>query len=365
MAVSSGGQHGQAGPTASKPTFRLIQILRAFAALMVVAHHTTIMLAQRNHLPIANWISGGSGVDLFFIISGFVMTVSAAPLRQATHPARTFLARRLERIVPMYWIVTTIKLLVLLAVPVLGMNALGSTGHILASYLFFPSLNSQGFFEPVVIVGWTLNFEVAFYLVFAVALALRARPVWIVGPVLLGIVLLPFCHVPAGPVWFTFFRSTLLLEFLFGVLLAMALPAVRCVPWQAGLLLVVLGLGPLVLWKYPNFSYWRGLLWGIPALAVVSGALSMESRWGARSPRWALTLGDASYSIYLVHTFALPAVGLLLNRLKFEWPGEVLISFVGAIIFSTAAGLFSYKLVEQPLTDWFKGRRRTAVPVVR
>lgn len=364
MVVSGGGQHGQAGPTASRPTFRSIQMLRAFAALMVVAHHATIMLAQRNHLPIANWISGGSGVDLFFVISGFVMTVSAAPLRNVLHPARTFLARRLERIVPMYWIVTTIKLLVLFAIPTLGLNAIGRGSHILASYFFFPSQNPQGLFEPVVIVGWTLDFEMAFYFLFALALAFRVRAVWVLTPVLLGVVLVPFLHLPAVPTPFTFFESTLLLEFLFGVFLAMALPTVRRLPWGAGLLLIVLGLWPLVYWKYPNFSFWRGFLWGLPALAVVIGALSMEERWGARSPRWALALGDASYSIYLVHTFALPAVGLLLHRFRAGWAGEVAVSFLGAIILSTASGVLSYRLVERPITDWFKGRRKTAIPAV-
>ena len=362
MMVGGGGQHGQAGPTANRPTFRLIQILRAFAAILVVTHHATIMLAQRNHMAIANWIEGASGVDLFFVISGFVMTVSAAPLRSAVHSARTFLARRLERVVPMYWIVTTIKLVVLLSVPSLGLNAIGSPGHVLASYLFFPSLNPQGLFEPVVIVGWTLNFEMAFYLLFAVALALRAKPVWVLTPLLLGIALLPQLHGFVGPVWLSFFENTMLFEFLFGVLLALALPYVRRLPWLAGALLLLAGAGPLLLWREANFTYWRGLCWGVPALAMVAGAISLEGRWGSRSPRWALALGDASYSIYLVHTFALPAAGLLLRGLRMAWPADVIVAMVLAVALSTAAGLLSYQLVERPITAWFKGRRRTAIP---
>jgi len=100
--------HLQDGPTASRPTYFLIQVLRAIAALMVVVFHTTTMLADRNALPVREWVNGASGVDIFFVISGFVMTVSSAPLRKSRHPARTFMARRIERIVPMYWLVTTL-----------------------------------------------------------------------------------------------------------------------------------------------------------------------------------------------------------------------------------------------------------------
>jgi len=98
-------EHLQDGPTASRPTYRLIQVLRAIAALMVVLHHAFLMLRDRNGLGYGNWINGGAGVDIFFVISGFVMTVSSAPLHSSRHPAWTFLAWRLERIVPMYWLV--------------------------------------------------------------------------------------------------------------------------------------------------------------------------------------------------------------------------------------------------------------------
>ena len=372
MTVGSGGQHGQEGPTASRPTFRLIQILRALAALMVVAHHTTIMLGQRNYLPIGNWLNGASGVDIFFVISGFVMTISTAPLqspptsgaRSAPHPARTFLARRLERVVPMYWLVTTVKVVVLLLVPALGLNALGSVRHVVGSYLFWPSYNPEHAVEPVVVVGWTLNYEMAFYLLFALALAFRRRPLWVIAPALVGLSLWRLTHVLHGPIWLDFYLNTMVLEFLFGMLLGHALPWVRRVPWPVGLLLILGGLLPLFFWREPVAAIERGLFWGVPALAVVGGALSMEGRWGALSPRWMLELGDASYSIYLIHTFALPAVGLLLNRFHHAWPGEIAVSLVAAIVLSTLAGELAYRLVERPVTNWFKGRRRTAVPVV-
>ncbi len=364
MGEGSGGQHGQEGPTASRPTFRLIQILRALAALMVVAHHATIMLEQRNHLAIGTWINGGSGVDLFFVISGFVMTISSVPLRTAPHAARTFLARRLERVVPMYWLVTTVKVAVLLLIPALGFNAMGGFRHVLASYFFIPSFNPQQAMEPVVVVGWTLNYEMAFYALFAGALALRLKPVWVVAPTILGLAAWRVMYGPAGPVPLEFYQNTLPLEFLFGVLIGMALPYLRRLPFLLGLAGVLCGLPLLFLWRGPNFSVWRGVLWGLPALAVVAGAIRLESRWGERSPRWLLELGDASYSIYLVHTFALPVVGLLISRIPRPWMGEVGTALIVAVLLSTAAGELTYRVVERPLHEWFKGRRRTAVPAL-
>jgi exopolysaccharide production protein ExoZ len=357
------GAGAQAGPTASRPTYRLIQILRALAALMVVAHHATIMLWERDRLPVPNWIAGSSGVDIFFVISGFVMTISSAPLRSTEHPARTFLARRVERIVPMYWLVTIVKVVVLLLAPAVALNGLGSVQHILGSFLFFPSLSAEGRLEPVVVVGWTLNFEMAFYLLFAAALALRWRPVWVLSPLLLLLPLTPITWLLKLPYQSWFYFSTVLWEFVFGMVLALLVHKLRRLPWWLGALLFVAGMCPLLTWNLPGVSYWRGAMWGLPALAVVAGALILEKSLGERSPRWLLELGDASYSIYLIHTFTLPAIGLWLARWPHHWPGEIATAMLAAVALSALSGEVVYRLVERPVMGWFKGRRRTAVPV--
>ena len=362
MAGNSGGQHGQGGPTASRPAYRLIQVLRALAALMVVAHHASIMLSQRCRLPTPNWINGASGVDIFFVISGFVMAISMAPLAAARHPARTFLARRVERVVPMYWLVTTLKVLALVLVPALGLNALGGPRHVLLSYLFWPSMNPQGSVEPVVVVGWTLSFEMAFYLLFALALGLRVNPLLILLPPFLVLGFWTLLPLTANTIFVQFFANTLPLEFVFGLLLGMAVRWFGRVPWSWGVPCLLGGLLPLFLWRSPMFTVYRGLQWGAAAVAVVAGALCLEKRWGARSARWMLELGDASYSIYLVHTFALPAVGLLVNRLPVLRNGSVTVAMVLSLVLSTLAGEGVYRAVERPMVAWFKGRRRTATP---
>lgn len=352
----------QQGPTVARPTYRLIQVLRAVAALMVVAHHTTIMLWERGRLPVANWIAGSSGVDIFFVISGFVMTISSAPLRTAPHPARTFLARRIERIVPLYWVVTSVKVAVLLLLPTVALNGLGSVQHVLSSYVFVPYLSVERRFEPVVVVGWTLNFEMAFYLLFAAALALRWRPLFALTPLLLVVPCIPLRSMLGVPFSLWFYISTLLWEFVFGIALGTVVHAVRRWPWWIGLALCAAGFVPLWTWNAPGVSYWRGLQWGLPALAVVTGAVVMEARWGHKAPRWTLELGDASYSIYLVHTFVLPALGLWMAEWPHHWPFEISVSLGAAVTLSALSGELVYRVVELPMLRWFKGRRRTAVP---
>ena len=350
-------EHLQDGPTASRPTYRLIQVLRAIAALMVVVHHAILMLHERNGLPVRNWINGGAGVDIFFVISGFVMTISSAPLRGTRHPARTFLARRLERIVPMYWLLTTLKVLLVLAVPMLAINGLGTPWHVIASYLFLPTAQ-----EPVVVVGWTLIYEMAFYAMFVAVLALRASLLKTLAPVLVVLALLPLIPHLSLPAMAAWYAKTIVLDFLYGILLALGLRWVLRMPSALAIVLVVAGFVPLLIWPEPNFSFWRGVLWGLPAAGVVAGSLAMERRWGAKVPRWPLELGDASYSIYLVHGFVLPVFGVMLARLGDQWWGVLPVSVVVMVVLSAACGDGVYRLVERPITRWFKGRRRTAIP---
>ncbi len=368
MGVDPVQKSRETGPARTKPTYRLVQVLRGVAALIVVAHHGTIMLWERDHLVLQTWIAGGSGVDIFFVISGFVMVVSTANRKPNLAAAKTFLLRRLERIAPMYWLVTTVKIALLVAAPALALNGLGGWHHVVSSFLFWPSLSAEHTFEPVVVVGWTLNFEMLFYLLFAGALAARWRPLIALAPLLALVPLLyfvPLRWLLLVPVPLGFYISSVLWEFLYGMALGAAVMWVRRLPWGWGAVLVFGGFAVLLLHAAPPMNYWRGLFWGLPALAIVAGAVSMEHRWGGRSPHWALEIGDASYSIYLVHTLTLPAIGMLLVRWRHGWPGEIAVALAVTVLLSALCGELVYRAVERPILLWFNGRRQTAIPVNR
>jgi peptidoglycan/LPS O-acetylase OafA/YrhL len=183
---------------------------------MVVVHHATIMADERLGVVGHRWLSGAAGVDIFFVISGFVMALSSRSLAHKVSPGFEFLKRRVERIFPLYWIFTTLKIAIAIAIPASMVNGLGSTWHVIGSYLLIPSMGSSGTSFPILLVGWTLELEMMFYVVFAIALGLRARPLLILIPVLGLTALLPFAvHLPASP-WEAY-CNPIVVEFLFGI----------------------------------------------------------------------------------------------------------------------------------------------------
>ena len=336
-------------------TFRLVQVLRAVAALMVVAHHTTILLEQRLHRTGIFWANGAAGVDIFFIISGVVMTLSVERLERSAAGAWTFLKRRVERIVPLYWIATTAKVLLALALPALAVNAVGTSWHVIASYLFIPSLSPAHTMEPMLVVGWTLEIEMLFYVLYAASLLLRVSPWVTVVPVF---VLLAFArHGVTAPdskllVWGT----SLNVEFLWGMVLGTCVLRGRFpAPWLS---MVLVGTGAVLLlmpWSFPDA--WRALVWGLPAMAIVAGALGLESRFGSHVPALAQRLGDSSYSIYLTHGFVLPLLGV---ELLLTTTGPSMVRWIimaAALLLSCAVGLACYRWLELPMLRWFHMRR--------
>jgi peptidoglycan/LPS O-acetylase OafA/YrhL len=337
-------------------------VLRAFAAEMVVLRHATTLLHVRDSRHFSIWLNGVTGVDIFFVISGFVMMISTTPLLTSSHPARAFFARRIERIVPMYWLVTTAKVLALLAAPALALSGLGRWWHVLGSYLFFPTRSPAESYGTVLAVGWTLVFEMAFYILFTVVLATRLPRLRTLAPVLIALAFawnIPFI---ARHGTLHFYSSTMQLEFLFGMLLAASIPWVRKLPAFLAVLFGIAGLLPLFLWHPEAVVVWGGLLWGIPALAVVTAAVALESPLGHRTPKWLLEIGDASYSIYLTHGFVLPAVCMLFAHYGGYGPYTLPLALGASILVATAAGDLVYRLVERPVMQWFKGRRRSAIP---
>lgn len=340
-------------------TYRLIQVLRAVAAEMVVLRHATTLLHARDPLHFSIWFNGVTGVDIFFVISGFVMMISTTPLLTVAHPARSFFIRRIERIVPMYWLVTTAKLLALLAVPTLALTGLGRWWHVLASYLFFPTRSPAGSYGTLLAVGWTLVFEMAFYILFAMVLATRLPRLITLAPVLIALAFSWTIPLVARHGTLHFYANTMQLEFLFGMLLAASVPWVRKLPAAVAVLVAVVGFLPLLFWHPEAVAVWGGLLWGVPALFVVTAAIALESPLGHRTPKWLLEIGDASYSIYLVHGFILPVVCAFFAHYGGHGVYIVPLALISSIIVATLTGNLAYRFIERPITEWFKSRRRS------
>ncbi|CAN5767268.1 acyltransferase [soil metagenome] len=335
-----------------------VQALRAVAALGVVAYHGTQLWAQRltSTSGASEWIAGATGVDVFFVISGFVMMLTSQRL-QGLSGAKDFIVRRLIRIVPLYWLVTTIKLVGLMRAPSLATNAVPSWTEAVKSYFFIPYRHSDGIINVLVIAGWTLVFEIFFYLIFAGSIAAKQNRLRFLAIVIGGVACVGLFRSPHWPVVF-YTMDPIVLEFLAGAWLANRINTRSRVFSQP------MALGVCAGWivYLAFFSGWgderlRFLLAGLPAILVVMAVVSLEDELHHRIPRWLRKLGDASYSIYLVHGVVLPVIGVLMVREGLMNSGRAKpVAVLLSLILSSLAGVVVYQVCEHPLTEWLKAK---------
>lgn len=313
----------------ARATLKSIQYLRGLAALSVVAMHT-----GWTHSDI-----GAAGVDVFFVISGFIMVHVS---RREVTPA-AFLRARVLRVVPLYWLLT------LAGVALVGLD---DAPRIFASLAFWPHAGWDGRDDPVILPGWTLNYEVFFYLVFAATLLLPARrrlialSVGLVGLVALGIGIHP-AHIVAAT-----YTGPLLLEFLAGAWL--------CQAWHRGRLpkgrwgIAMAGFGALALLAQAGIGPpdgWRCLTWGVPSLLIVAGALGMETgAWLPRVPGLQ-QVGDASYALYLTHLMVQKPLLPILHPLPLP------VALPAAMLACIAVALAAHRWLELPLGSMLRPKR--------
>lgn len=345
--------------TDHRSIFASLQVLRAVAALLVVLFHLRIVEgklgAEGLLLPSALRFADG-GVDLFFVISGFVMAlITSGQFRSPTKAAR-FLGRRLWRVVPLYWLYTTAVVVLLAVLP--GMvNTSYADQSILASYLLWPQAQL-----PLLTVGWTLIHEMYFYLVVTVAIAVlgaRGFPWFLLAWGLLVAGAQPGWGNIRAP-WAQVASNAMTLEFIAGALLGLywrrvpdALARLALPLGAAGFVgaLVILDrlAGPTLALPYP-YPILRTILFGSASALVVLGMVAWERRYPDAMPRFLVLVGDSSYSLYLSHVFTLSAIGRLWHNsglISSPWHH---VSFAAtAVAASIAAGLASYFLLERPL----------------
>jgi exopolysaccharide production protein ExoZ len=322
---------------------RSIQYLRGFAAFGVLLFHA----ADR-----AGWAFGvgAAGVDVFFVISGFIMWVVTC--RKTPSPAE-FLVRRVQRIVPLYWGLTLGVAAAAVLLPAAFPSMQPTLAHVVQSLLFVPHRDDAGLIAPLIVPGWTLNYEMFFYLLFAAGLLApaRVRP-WALSAALLGLAAIGPLGDARNPLWATY-TNPLLLEFGAGVWLGKAWSEGRLPGRALGWTLVAAGLAGFagVTLAGLDVEPVRVLAWGLPALALVTGAVSLE-RAGPLPHWWPLrALGDASYSVYLIHGLAISAAVRALQLLGVEAPVPL---FVVSVATGVAAGLVAYQLAEKPLMKLFR-----------
>lgn len=325
-----------------------VQILRGVAATMVLVHHAIEETRAAPAFVSPDWATrlGAAGVDIFFVISGLVITFSAfRGERRATTPGR-FFGLRVHRIYPFYW-------LCLLSVVTLSASGIAFTSQRLDASRLIASALLAPHPDPIVFVAWTLVFEMYFYVAMTATLALglsrRACAAALTATICLALAAARTIGGRSTAV--VFLGDPIALEFCFGVGLAVFGPRLLRAPPAAW---IALGLAAMALasaFAEPKGTgglavsarWWA---WGLPAAAVVLGFSHMPTGQGA-GWRLARLIGDASYAIYLSHIFAMIAYAKAIKTGLWPAPGWGAVALVSAG--ALAMGVAAHLLVEKPL----------------
>jgi peptidoglycan/LPS O-acetylase OafA/YrhL len=339
-----------AGQRARTETVVAIQYLRAVAASLIAFQHAMGIPAFVHYA--AHF--GTVGVDLFFVISGYIMWTTTE--HRDRGPLAFWLAR-VVRIVPLYWIFTVTYVAAAVLTPESFFVVNLDPVHIVKSFLFVPETHpTLGLVAPVYTLGWTLNFEMFFYLLFGLCLFVpwpRVRFA-LLAAIFLALVAAGQLLQPYSPIVRTYV-DPIMLEFLAGVMLAIASPLLMRCGTAAGLLLMAAA----VAWVAGAYGYGlvleRIVSHGIPAVTAVAGALMIEPAVRARPSRLGLMLGDASYSIYLAHPFAQRIWLIGVNRTVGVAAISPTLYIFTAFLIGIVGGVICHFVIERPLL--IAGRR--------
>ncbi len=335
-----------------KRRYENIQALRGIAALLVFCAH--LAGAERDYgggvvlLPALTQV-GQTGVDLFFLISGFVM-VHVSGGERGPGTAAQFMVNRAGRIYPLYWAVT-VALLILFAGKAFLFNEDTPIANPVASFLLTPQ---NGL--PIVNVGWTLIHEMYFYAVFA--LFLLAPPRWMPAAIILWTALVAaggHLSIDANNPWAKVALSPYTFEFIAGCAIAFIIKAgATRFAWPA----LIAGIAALAVVsvsmfeaQYPDIlidASRRIIAFGPAYGLMLYGAVALETTGRLSPPRWLVSMGDASYALYLVHIPVFLVVGKLSGLTGFSGPtfnALLIAAFAASALATTFA---AHHAVEKP-----------------
>lgn len=323
---------------------------------MVVCAHAAVL----DHRMLMPWFhSGIYGVDLFFVISGFVMVYTTAG--KAVTPGR-FMLNRVVRIVPLYWVLTLAVFAIALIAPTLLQFTQANWLDLLRSLFFVPFQKNGGLVQPILFLGWTLNYEMFFYALFALSLAVRSLGLrtGLMIAVLILLVTVGQLVRPQGVVA-VFYTDPIILEFAYGMALAYLNHRVDFRRWPTFwpvVLLLAASAGVAVAVAIRAEFELRAFYWGIPAALIVWAVVALEAQGWRYMGKRLLLVGAASYSLYLAHPFAFIPVEKLVKLAHLNTPALTPWLFVGSLALMLAAGIVVHLLLERPLTEYFRSRTR-------
>lgn len=301
-----------------------LQILRAIAAWLVVYHHYMQIFHNFEYNNFAGEFftsRGGFGVDLFFILSGFVMyAVSQRP----SVTCYSFFISRVMRVLPAYWFYSTVLLVLVFFIPSSFSYTSYTLPSLIESYLLVPSENPSGLgVYPFLTVGWTLIFEFVFYSILTLSIAVSKRKSFYLCSAIIFILIFSF---PKGLLYGEVLTDYKLIQFIAGMLLAWLITGgVVKKYFRISIklqILLSLVISTFLISGVVEFGFVQKT---VAAAAIVYGLVLLDNEYTSNNRLYSFLVknGDYSYSIYLSHA-------LVLGVLKYFFDGAL--DFVDEVV---------------------------------
>jgi peptidoglycan/LPS O-acetylase OafA/YrhL len=351
-----------------------IQLLRAVAVYMVLFVHLKQLLPETSITSLLH-DKGYSGVDLFFVISGFIMVYTTSRNRIS---AGEFLLHRARRILPLYYVVTLFVFIVAIAFPFAFHHTSPNFDALLKSLAFVPFEKAPGRIYPLYYLGWTLNYEIFFYLIFALSLSIwYEMRVALCAAILSACVFFGLWNPAPSNIILYFYTQPILLDFLLGMIIALfrdqivsTMRRIGVLPWLT-LLAGVAGLATASsflpvsgsLHAPPTNTF---LTFGVPMGLIVLAAIGFaDVRTRGQPWQFLQEIGNASYSIYLTHFFVVGGLIALASRLHLSPAPRIALALM-ALALTAIVGIVVYRRFERPvlsmLARWTRERQHRTEP---
>jgi len=349
--------------------FESLEMVRALAALSVVFFHTQIIFTGRTGIvPFGGVFGAGSrGVDLFFVLSGFIIAyIHAGDIGRPGRVGHYFYAR-FVRIYPSVWITTLLALTVYLV----GFGGPDKADKLQpwsigASFLLLPQHG-----DALVNVTWSLKYEIFFYLLFALAILRRGVGLWLILLWQAAVLAVYLSGRQLEWSWASFYLRPIVLEFGLGLISAWIvinrtrfalLDSRRFVTAMLALGVAVFvaadliqAYEPGVLEAVPDF-----LVFGLSAAAIVVSLAVTDIQRRYTVPRFLVMLGGASYSIYLVHFSTISLLAAFLTKGNRVPMNDAV--FLGVALVGITFGLLFHRWIDRPVHRFLRKRERRAPP---
>lgn len=324
--------------------FNSIQALRGITALFVALEHVRFLNC------------GAFGVDIFFCISGFMAMFASH------YTAKDFLKKRLIRIYPFYALMTIGTFFLLLLFPGMFHLTQAKPSFLIKSLLFIPFEISEGIIQPLVRVGWTINYEMLFYLIFALCMRISHKYRGLLCSGVLILLVLCSHLLPHNSTLLRFYGDYIQLEFILGIVSYYAVRKLYgfleknkttslsaygfFAPLPAIALFFILAMTKQ---QTPIADMGRVIYWGIPAFIIVLSAFVTDLY--LKTPKFLVVLGNISFSIYLIHYYPLMFIDRKLFSLEFFSFPAVLVTLLGLALV-IALAYIAHILIEKKLTTY-------------